>query len=181
MKKNNPDIFSSTNTLRILSFMMENPGKEFLGSEIQKATRLSRAGIYIALRELIKLRLVRNIKKGKFLIYAVVYDDPVVKQFKVLKNVQALTPMIGKLKPVSDRVVLYGSSSRGEDDHSSDIDLFVLSKDPESVQRIVAGFKTKRAIQAVIKSPSELPEFKEKENVYFQEVDRGIIMWEAKE
>jgi predicted nucleotidyltransferase len=127
------------------------------------------------------LRLVRNIKKGKFLIYEVAYDDSVVKQFKVLKNVQALTPMIGKLKSVSERVVLYGSSSRGEDDHSSDIDLFVLSKDPESVQRIVSGFKTKRAIQAVIKSPSELPEFKEKENVYFQEVDRGIIMWEAKE
>jgi len=161
--------------------MIENPGKEFLGNEIQKSTALSRAGVYLSLRELIKLKLVGRAKKGKFLIYSVAYDDPVVKQFKVLKNAQALKPLIEKLKSVSGRVVLYGSASRGEDDHSSDIDLFVLSNDPESVQRIVSGFRIKRMIQAVIKSPSDLAEFKEKEKAYCQEVGQGIILWEAKE
>ena len=180
-KKNNPDIFSSTNTLRILSFMIDNPGKEFLGSEIQKATVLSRAGVYIALRELIKLRLVRRTRKGKFLIYSVAYDDPVVKQFKVLKNVQALRLLIEKLKPISTRIVLYGSASRGEDYHSSDMDLFILSNDHDSVKRVLSGYRSKRAIQAVIKSSSELAEFKEKEKTYYHEVGQGIILWEAKE
>ncbi len=112
-EKNNLDIFSSTNTLRILSFMVENPGKEFLGSEIQKATALSRAGVFIALRELIKRKLVGSVKKGKFLMYSVAYEDPVVKQFKVLNIAQVLKPMIEKLKLVSSR--LFFMAARAEE------------------------------------------------------------------
>ncbi len=180
-KKNNGDIFSATNTLKILSFLVENPGKELLGSEIQKATFISRAGVYIALRELIKQKLVRKTKKGKFLMYLVAYDEPVLKQFKVMRNTQLLKPIVDKLRPLSKKIVLYGSASRGEDDPKSDIDLFILAKDPDATKSIIAGIRTKRKIQAVIKSPSELAEFKDKEKVYYEEVNRGITLWEEKE
>ena len=64
-KKNNGDIFSTTNTLKIVSFPVQHPGKELLGSAIKKATSISRTGVYIALRELIKQKLVSKTKKGK--------------------------------------------------------------------------------------------------------------------
>ena len=41
MKKRNHktiDIFGATNSLKVLSYLVEHPGKEFLNSEIQKAT-----------------------------------------------------------------------------------------------------------------------------------------------
>ena len=180
-KKNNRDIFSTTNTLKILSFLVENPGKEFIGSEIQKATTISRAGVYIVLRELIKQKFVRKIKKGKLLIYSVAYDEPVLRQFKVMRNTQLLKPIVDKLKPLSKKIILYGSASRGEDDPKSDIDLFIPAKDPEAAKSIISGLKTKRKIQSVIKSPSELADFKDKEKVYYDEVSRGITLWEEKE
>lgn len=31
---------------------------------------------------------------------------------------------------------------------------------------------------AVIKSPSELTELKEKEKTFYEEVDRGVVLWE---
>lgn len=175
------DIFGANNSLKILSFLAENAGKEFLGREIQKATKLSRAGVYIALRELIKQRLVSKTQRGKFLGYSVVYNDPVIRQFKVLRNVLLLEPVIARLKPLSKKITLYGSASRGEDLPNSDIDLFVLSKDAEATKEILSSIRIKRKIQAVVKSSSEVADLKEKEKVFYGEVDRGIVLWQEKQ
>lgn len=175
------DIFGATNSLKILSFLAENSGREFLGSGIQKATKLSRAGVYIALRELTKKKLVSKTRTGKFLVYSVVYDDPVIKQFKVLRNVLLLESAIARLKPLSKKIILYGSASRGEDLPNSDIDLFVLSKDAEATKEVLSSIRIKRKIQAVIKSPSELADLREKEKVFYGEVDRGIVLWQERQ
>lgn len=161
--------------------MVENPGGEFLGSEIQKATSISRAGVYIALRELIRQGLVFKTQKGKFLIYYVAYNDPVIRQFKIMKNIISLRPVISRLKSLSKKIILYGSSSRGEDSANSDIDLFVLSGNPDAIKNIFASIKMKRKLQAVIKSPSEWADLKDKDKVFYDEVDRGIILWEESE
>ena len=175
------DIFGATNSLKVLSYLAEHPGKEFLGSEIQKAISISRAGVYIAFGELIRQNLVSKVKKGNQLFYSIIYDDSAIKQFKILKNVLALRPLVSKLKPLSKKIVLYGSTSRGENDPTSDIDLFILSQEPEEANKIITSIKTRQKIQSVIKTPSELADFKGKEKTYYAEVDRGIILWEKRE
>ncbi len=180
-KRKTIDVFGATNSLKVLSCLAENPGKEFLVSEIQKAASISRAGAYIALGELVKQNLVSRGKKGKMLFYSIIYDDSAIKQFKVLKNVLALRPLVTKLKPLSKKIVLYGSTGRGENDPSSDIDLFILSQEPEALKKAMVSIKTKQKVQSVIKTPSELADFREKEKTYYAEVDRGIVLWEKKE
>jgi len=175
------DIFGATNSLKVLSYLAEHPGKEFLCSEIQKAVSISRAGVYIALGELSRQNLVSKAKKGRLLFYSIIYDDSAIKQFKVLKNVLALRPLVSKLKPLSTKIILYGSTGRGENDPTSDIDLFILSQEPEAAKKAVASLKTKQKIQSIIKTPSELPDFEKREKVYYAEVGRGITLWEKKE
>lgn len=182
-KRNNKtlDIFGATNSLKVLSYLAQHPGKEFLNSEIQKATLASRAGVYFTLKELVRQGLVSQERRGKVIFYRIVYDDAAIKQFKILKNVFSLRPIVAKLKPFSRKIVLYGSYSRGENDSTSDIDLFILSKDPEATKDAVSSIKTKQKIQAVIKTASELASFKESEKVFMQEVERGIVLREEKE
>src|SRR3989338_8861128 len=132
------DIFGATNSLKVLSYLAEHPGKEFLSSQIQKATSISRAGVYIALGELARQNLISKAKKGKLLFYSIIYDDSAIKQFKILKNVLALRPLVSKLKGLSKKIILYGSTSRGENDPTSDIDLFILSREPEEAKKVVA-------------------------------------------
>ena len=175
------DIFGATNSLKVLSYLAEHPGKEFLSSEIQKAISISRAGVYIAFGELTRQNLVSKAKKGNLLFYSIIYDDSAIKQFKVFKNVLVLRPLVSKLKPLSKKIVLYGSTSRGENDPSSDIDLFILSNEPEATQKIISSIKIRQKIQSVIKTPSEVASFKDKEKTYYAEVDRGITLWEEKE
>ena len=174
------DIFGATNSLKVLSYLAEHPGKEFLGSEIQKAISISRAGVYIAFGELIRQNLVSKVKKGNQLFYSIIYDDSAIKQFKILKNVLVLRPLVSKLRSLSKKIILYGSTSRGENDPSSDIDLFILSNEPEATKKAIASIKTKQKIQSVIKTPSEVASFRDKERVYYSEVDRGITLWEEK-
>lgn len=175
------DIFGATNSLKVLSYLAEHPGKEFLSSEIQKAVSISRAGVYLALGELTRQHLVSKAKKGKLLFYSIIYDDSAIKQFKVLKNVLALRPLVSKLKPLSKKIVLYGSTSRGENDPTSDIDLFILSQEPDAVKKVILSINTRQKVQSVIKTPSELADFSGKEKTYYAEVDRGITLWEEKE
>lgn len=182
MRKNKTiDIFGATNSLKVLSYLAENPTKEFLNSEIQKAASISRAGVYLALRELIRQNLVSRTMRGKISFYSIIYDDSAIKQFKVLKNVLALRGLVSKLKPSSRKIVLYGSHCRGENDPKSDIDLFILSKDPEATKEAVSSIRTKQKIQPVIKTSADLADFKGNEKVFMQEVDRGIVLWEEKE
>ena len=182
-KKNNKtiDIFGATNSLKVLSYLVQHPGKEFLNSEIQKATLASRAGVYFTLKELARQGLVSQERRGKIIFYRIVYDDIAIKQFKILKNVLALRSIVSKLKLSSRKITLYGSHSRGENDPSSDIDLFIVSKDPEVTKEAVSSIKSRQKIQAVIKSASELAIFKESEKVFMQEVERGVVLWEEKE
>jgi predicted nucleotidyltransferase len=175
------DIFGATNSLKVLSYLAQYPGKEVLSSEIQKATQASRAGVYFTLKELVRQGLVSQERRGKVIFYRIVYDDAAIKQFKILKNVLALRSIVSKLKPSLRKITLYGSHSRGENDSSSDIDLFILSKDPEATKEAISSIKTKQKLQAVIKTSTELANFKESEKVFMQEVERGIVLWEEKE
>jgi len=183
MRKNHKitDIFGATNSLKVLSYLAEHPGKEFLNSEIQKATLASRAGVYFALKELVRQNLVSAHRRGRLIFYSIIHDDYAIKQFKILKNVLALRSLVLKLKSSSRRITLYGSYSRGENDPSSDIDIFILSKDPEATKGAIASIKSSQKIQAVIKTATELASFKESEKVFMQEVERGIVLWEEKE
>jgi len=179
--KKNSGIFNATNSLKALSCLADYPEKEFSGSELQKFTGISRGGVYLALSELKRQNLISVVKRGKFLFYSLAYDEPVIKQFKVLRNVLSFHQLIAKLKPSSRKIVLFGSFSRGENDSTSDVDLFVVSRDPQATDDAIASFKTKQKIQAVIKAAAELAGFKEKEQTFMQEVERGIVLWEKKE
>jgi len=181
MKRNKSiDIFSSSNSLKVLSYLSRHPGREFLNSEIQKATFASRAGSYLALRELMRQKLVSGVRRGRLIFYSIAYDEAAIKQFKILKNVLALRAIVSKLKPSSRKIMLYGSHSRGENDPSSDIDLFIVSKDPKSTKDAFSSIKKRQKIQAVVKTSSELAGFKETEKVFMQEVERGIVLWQEK-
>jgi len=179
-QKSDADIFKSTNPLKMLSFLAENPDEEYLGSEIQKATSSSRAGVYIALRELVNQGYVVKTQKGRFHLFRVAYMEPITKQFKILRNIILLGPVVTKLRSISKIIILFGSASRGEDVSTSDIDLLVISPDPDSAKKILSSKNLARKIQAVIMTPSKWTEFKRKEEVFSEEVGRGIILWEER-
>lgn len=67
-------IFTETNTLKILGYLLESPRREFIEKEIQKATRISKGGVNSVLRELAQKRLVERKRRGRMYFYATYYS-----------------------------------------------------------------------------------------------------------
>jgi predicted nucleotidyltransferase len=170
----------STNTTIVLSFLAENPAKDYATIEIKNATGMSRQGVYLALIELEKEGLVSKTKKGKMLIYHVNYENNTVKQFKVLKMVISLQTLVENLSKVTDKIILYGSAARGEDRADSDIDLFIQTENAEDAIDELKKFRSNRKIQEKIMGAVGLSKMKDEDRVFYDEVMRGVVLWEKK-
>jgi predicted nucleotidyltransferase len=171
----------ATNTQKILDFLIQRPGREFLANEIQRAIKISKGGVNLSLRELARAKLVRRKKRGKIFLYSVDHTQSIIKQLKVLKNIELLSPIISKIKGLSKRIVLFGSSARGENSLESDIDLFVLTNSPQAIEEMIKKDKLASRLQVIIRTPVKYVEMEKKEPVFFEEISRGITLCEAKE
>jgi len=56
-----------------------------------------------------------------------------------------------------------------------------MTKDPESVKETLAAYESPRRIRPVALTPSEYSQFKETERTFYEEINRGITLWEKKE
>ena len=99
----------------------------------------------------------------------------------ILTKSCSYSSLVSKIKKLSKKVILFGSSARGEDTSKSDIDLFVLTNSPEEVERTLKKCKLPRGLQLITRTPVGFAEMEKKEPVFFEEVSRGITLWESEE
>lgn len=169
-----------TNYQKILEFFANHPSGEYVEKDIQAATAVSKAGVNIALRALSKDGLVDRKRKGRLSFYSVNLDNPLIRQIKVLANLIEINPLIHGLKDSSEKIVLFGSASTGVNIEESDIDLFILASQPNKILEIIGKSGLAEKVQAVIKKPIDYLVLKKKDPVFYDEVSRGVLIWEKK-
>lgn len=162
----------------MIDFLLHADNKAIERSAVQKKIKLSKTGANIMLRELVGAGLLNKTAKGGAFFYQVNLNHPIVKQLKVLSTAVKINPLINKLKPHSSKIILFGSSSRGENLPESDIDLFVLSRNREAVKKTIKKSNLKNKIQPIIKTPIEFSELEKKDPYFYKEIDRGIVLME---
>lgn len=178
MKKN---LLIATNAQKVLHFLIDRPFKEFLESEIQKATKISKSGVNYALRDLVAANFISRTKRGKTFLYILNHKNLVVKQLKIIETITQLKEPLKELKPLTSKIILFGSSSRGENTLDSDIDLLILSRNKDLVIEQIKKFKSKRKIQSIIYSNLNFIEKKKTDPVFYEQVIQGIVLWEGGE
>lgn len=155
--------------------MINEPQFDFLASEIQKRVKISKAGANLALRNLAKQNLINLQKRGKTHFYSVNFNDPEIKELKKLQNIKKLKPLIQKLSKCALKIILFGSTARGENFKDSDFDLFILTQKPKKTKKILVK---KNRLQIIIKTPIELIKFEKENPVLIKEINNGIILWQ---
>jgi len=174
-------ILFTTNSQKILEFLIQTSGEEYLSREIQIAVKISKAGTNFALNDLVKAGFIRRKKRGKMYLYAINFDHPIIKQLKVLKVTIFLNPLLKKIRNKSQKIILYGSSSRGENTKDSDIDLFVVTNSLPEVEKIVKNSPKGKIIQLIARTPLKYIEMEKTDPIFYAEIERGIVLWEAKD
>lgn len=170
-----------TNYQKILKYLATHPSEECVEKDIQEATSISKAGVNLALRSLAKDGLVERKKRGKLSFYDINLDNPLIRQLKILINLIEIDPLIQIVKDLSEKTILFGSGSTGTNIEESDIDLFVLANQPRKVQEVINKSDLAEKIQAVTMKPMDYISLKKKDPVFYEEISRGILIWEKKQ
>ena len=113
--------------------------------------------------------------------YSVKTLDVLTRYLKIIQNILELHKLTERVKDDSIKIVLYGSASRGENTAESDIDLFILTNNKEYIENKIFKNKLRDKLQAVIKTPNEYLKIKKGNPTFYNEVEAGIIVWQAKQ
>jgi predicted nucleotidyltransferase len=171
------EMLVSTSLHRALSLLAEHPDRSYFVTEVSNLTGLSAGAASQALARLHRLGLVSRYRRGRLVLYAVNADHPVVRQQKILLTLIDLTPLLNQMKPVALEIILFGSRAEGADTADSDIDLYVITDDPDSVHEVIWGSSLAEKLRPIVVRPLEAGETRQQDPVFYEEVMRGIVLW----
>jgi len=173
--------FLTPTVMRVLDFFLTDPLKEYYGREVSRQTGVSTGSANKILRLLTEINFLSKEKKGNIITYKLNWEEPAVRQFKVLLNVFALSGLVNQLNHVSRKIVLFGSSAQGTDAKDSDIDLFVLTSDKESARKAISNFQNleKRQLAPIIVEANEFMQLKKEDKPLYENIEKGIVLWQA--
>lgn len=173
------NVLIATNAQRVLHFLIDYPMRDFSENEVQQATKISKSGINYALRDLVATDFIFRTKRGKSFFYTVNHRNLIIKQLKVIETISQLVGLLQKLAPVSSKIILFGSSSRGENTPDSDIDLLIISRNRDVVLTEIKKYKSKRKIQSTIFTNTDFLEKKKTDPVFYDQVNKGLVLGEG--
>jgi len=176
---------SSTNQLKVLSFLAKFSDQEFHEREIARRTGISYGSANRVLNGLLADGILARRQTGRMLFYSFNSGDPIAKIYKIFVSVSMLRPLINNLRDLASEIVLYGSCAQGEDTSASDMDLFVVSAEREKVLGIIEEHKFTKGfegirIEAVILSALDLLRSEKTDKEFLSLVREGIVLWDEK-
>lgn len=176
--KNIKKYIFTTSAQKILEFLVINTKKQYTEKQIVEKTGVKKSAVNLALKELVKDQLVQKEKIGRTSVY-VLNENNITNELKVLQNIIQINPLIEKLKPLSQKIILFGSNAKGTNTDKSDIDLFVQANNPKEITRIVQSSENKDKIQLIVKMPKDMIVINKDKPLFFREIEKGKILWDV--
>lgn len=175
-------LFPNNSIWRIFSFFSKNPTLGFHLREVVRKTRFSPRTVHYALHFLHKNSILLKKLQGNLTIYSLNLNSIITKQLRVMDILVLLNPLIVSLKPLANKIILYGSCSDGSYINSSDIDLFIISESGEEIHNRINSFQKKSPfpIKPVIVDIHEEIKMKQEEKPFYERVEHGLILWESR-
>lgn len=173
--------FITPTLMTVLELFLDDPMQEYHEREVIRKTRVSKGSANHILRLLAKSDFLIRRRRGRMVFYMLDTKEPAVRQFKVLVNVYGLKKLLDQIKEHCRRIVLFGSCAQGVDVKESDIDLLVLTSEKDFVRRKISEFNrsNKRQIAPIVVNSNELVRLKREDKPLYENMDRGIILWQT--
>jgi predicted nucleotidyltransferase len=133
------ELLSKKSISKVLFYFLANPSDEYYASQLQKKLKLAKNSILDALEALEKNKILNIREIGRIKQYRLNSDKPIVKQLKILQNIDKLRPTMKKLRDHELEVYLYGSCARGENKEKSDFDILILGNKHENIAGIISN------------------------------------------
>lgn len=163
---------------KIIRLLADYPEQEFYSQEIADRVKGSKASASGLLRVLSRQGVVFKKVKGRMKFYQINSKSPELKKLRINLAMEKLNPLLSRLEKLSQKIILFGSASRGEQTSGSDLDLFVLSRDKDKIRVALKKTNAGSRLKAIIKTPGEWSELEITEPEFYQEIKNGIILYD---
>ncbi len=173
--------FVTPTYIKVLKLFLSDPMQEYHEREVARKAGVSSGSANKLLRLMASSRMLSRQRRGRMVLYRLNLDSPTARQFKILSNVNSLEGLLSKLKVVSKRVILFGSCSQGTDVKESDIDMIILTDESGVVRKEISKFnsRAKRRIVPIIVDANEFARLRRDDKPLYDNIERGIVLWEA--
>jgi predicted nucleotidyltransferase len=167
--------------MRTLKRLARSPGREYYLREIAADTGGSVGGTHRALAELRALGLVKARRSGRNYYHAAEERNPALRHVKIFASLLDIQPLVEELRPLSKKLVLFGSCSTGEDTEDSDVDMLIVTGDEEGARQAVKRYEGPRPVRPLIFTPQKLLKARERDPAFHSEIDKGIILYRTED
>ena len=163
---------------KIIMLLADYPEREFYSQEIADKVKGSKASASGLLKILSRQGVVLKKIKGRMKFYQIKATSPELKKLRINSAMEKLNPLLPRLEKLSQKIILFGSASRGEQTSSSDIDLFILARDKDRIREALKKMSAGLRLKAIIKTSNEWSEMEISEPEFYQEIKNGIILYD---
>jgi predicted nucleotidyltransferase len=163
---------------KIIKLLADYPEREFYAQEIARIVKCSKASASGILKLLTKKKIAFRKVRGHMKFYQINQRSPRVKKLKIDWVLEKINSLLPKLEKFSKKIILFGSASRGEQTHDSDIDLFIISDDKDNIRAALNKISRELRVKAIVKTAGEWSEMEIKEPEFYREIKSGITLYE---
>jgi len=165
----------------IWNFLLDHAGEKFYLTQIARQTNLSDSTVHQILESQVERNLIKKEKLGNLSFYSLDKSHPAIKLKKQLRTIFLIQPLINQLKEWSQKIILFGSAALGEDTSSSDIDLLIISKEKDKIYEIFSKAKIKNKVKLIVKNFLEWSKIKQKDKFFYEQINKGKVLWDSHE
>jgi hypothetical protein len=167
---------------RVFHFFSRHPSDEYHLKELVRNVNLSLRPTHEITRKMEQEGILQSRRMGNLKIFYLNAENPVVRQLRVVEIIAALSSLLEQLKPICDRVVLFGSCAEGTFTPESDVDLFAITDNKEKIISMTNGMAVgdqELPVNIVAESYQGVVHMKKKNDVLWSRIERGINLYEA--
>ncbi len=165
--------------LKVLDYLsLSQEGEGFI-SQIARNIGLSKGEVSKSVKLLKQCGFVQSKMSGRNMVCSVNRHSPVIIRLRIAFNILQIVPKVDVLRKHAEKIVLFGSCAQGTDTLDSDIDILVIAADKGKINSMTQKVKLSRAVQWVIKTPQEYVILVNREKVFAEEINRGVLLYEV--
>ena len=174
---------NATKLIKVLEAYIGDYNRGLHVREIAKSVKLSPSAVSYMTRNLEKQRIMNCKTEGRNKKYFINFDNPAAKDMIVAAELARKTETIEKyfitkkllneVKFHNSMVVLFGSFAKGTANEASDIDILIVGKKNEALEKELDKFGTlyKKEVQAIFLQEKEF----DKKNEFVKEITNSHI------
>ena len=170
----------------IVRFLGRNYNESFYVRELSGILGLALGPVSETLKGLFSAGILKREVRGRIVNYRANMNSPLLLEMKILITLMECQKLLAELEIPEKkviRIILFGSCARGEDSFESDIDLLIETDEKKKISSLLNSYEfiEDRKLSAVIVTPNELRNVRNRDRPFYERVMQGKELYRRTE